>query len=106
LETFKKDSEWINAWPALAMTHHRLGQSALAQEWLDRADQHLREDLDDALAGAGFTQSGWDSWWDDWLLRMIWTREAHEVIDGKPWPDAPWMEQQRARALARINEAR
>jgi tetratricopeptide (TPR) repeat protein len=104
LDAFKKDPEWINGWPARAIAHHRLGQIALAREWLDRADRRVREDLDDALAGIGFTQSGMASWWDDWLLRMIWTREAHEVIDGKAWPDASWMQQQRARALARINE--
>ncbi len=98
LDRFKKDPEWINGWPARAIAHHRLGQTAFAHEWLDRADQHVREDLDDALAWAGFTQSGWASWWDDWLLRMIWTREAHELIDGKAWPDATWMKQQRARA--------
>jgi hypothetical protein len=43
-------------------------------------------------------------WWEDWLLRLIWTREAHELIDGKAWPDATWMQQQRARVLARIYE--
>ena len=94
LDRFKKDSEWINAWPARAIAHHRLGQSALAREWLARADQRVRDDLDEALAGVGFTQSGWTSWWDDWLLRMIWTREAHELIEGKAWPDATWMQQQ------------
>jgi hypothetical protein len=83
-----------------------LGQLALAREWLDRADQHVRDDLDDALVGAGFTQSGWFLWWDDWLLRLIWTREAHELIDGKAWPDVTWMQQQRTRVLARINEAK
>jgi hypothetical protein len=81
-----------------------LGQIALAREWLDRADQQLREDLEDVLAGAGFTQSGMALWWEDWLLRLIWTREAHELIDGKASPDATWMKQQRARALARISE--
>ena len=106
LDRFKKDSEWINGWPARAIAHHRLGQSALAREWLARADQHVRDDLDEALAGAGFTQSGWISWWDDWLLRMIWTREAHELIEGKAWPDATWMQQQRARALARVSESK
>ncbi len=106
LDTFKKDPEWINAWPARSIAHHQLGQTALAHEWLDRSDQHLRKDLDDALAGTGFTQSGWDPWWDDWLLRVIWTREAHELIDGKAWPDAAWMKQQRVRALARISEAK
>jgi tetratricopeptide (TPR) repeat protein len=106
LDRFKKDPDWINAWPARAIAHRRLGQTSLAREWLDRSDQHVREDLDDALAGAGFTQSGWVSWWDDWLLRMIWVREAHELIDGKAWPDATWMKQQRARALARVNEAK
>ena len=106
LDAFKKVPDWINAWPARAIAHHRLGQSTFAREWLDRADQHVREDLEDALAWAGFTQSGWVSWWDDWLLRMIWTREAHELIDGKAWPDAAWMKQQRARILARINEAK
>jgi serine/threonine protein kinase len=106
LDTFKKDPEWIIGWPARSIAHHRLGQIALAHEWLDRSDQHLRKDLDDALAGTGFTQSGWDPWWDDWLLRVIWTREAHELIDGKAWPDATWMKQQRARALARVSEAK
>jgi hypothetical protein len=86
------------------MAHHRLGQIALVRECLDRDDQHVREDLEDALAGAGFTQSGLVLWWDDWLLRLIWTREAHELIDGQAWPDASWMEQQRARVLARIDE--
>ena len=106
LDSFKKDPEWINGWPAQAIVHHRLGQAALAREWLARSDQHLRDDLDEALAGAGFTQSGDFSWWDDWLLRMIWTREAHELVDGKAWPDATWMRQQRARALARVGEAK
>jgi hypothetical protein len=104
LDAFKRDPEWINGWPARAIAHHRLGQVVLAHEWLDRADQHVREDFDDALVGAGFTASDWFSWWEDWLLRMMWTREAHELIDGKPWPDATWMIQQRARVLARINE--
>jgi hypothetical protein len=104
LDAFKKVPGWINGWPARAIAHHRLGQIALAREWLDRADQHLREDLDDAVVGAGFTQSGWVSWWDDWLLRLIWTREAHGIIDGKAWPDAAWMQQQRTRVLARVNE--
>ncbi len=106
LDRFKKDPDWINSWPARAIAHHRLGQAALAREWLDRADQHVREDLDDALAWAGFTQSGWVSWWDDWLLRLIWTREAHEFIDGKAWPDAAWLKQQRTRVLALVNEAK
>jgi hypothetical protein len=106
LDRFEKAPEWINGWPARAIAHHRLGQTALAHEWLDRADQHVRDDLDDALAWAGFTQSGWVSWWDDWLLRLIWTREAHELIDGKAWPDATWMQQQRARVLALVNEAK
>ena len=106
IDEFKHDPDWINGWPARTIAHHRLGQSGLAREWLARADQHVREDLDEALAGAGFTQTGWVSWWDDWLLRMIWTREAHELIEGKAWPDASWMRQQRARALARIEEAK
>jgi serine/threonine protein kinase len=104
LEAFQKAPDWINGWPARAIAHHRLGQTALSREWLDRSDQRLREDLDDAVAGVGFTQSGWVSWWDDWLLRLIWTREAHELMDGKAWPDAAWMQRQRARVLARINE--
>jgi tetratricopeptide (TPR) repeat protein len=104
LDAFQKAPDWINGWPARAIAHHRLGQTALAHEWLDRADHRLREDLDDALAGVGFTQSGWFCWWDDWLLRLIWTREAREFIDGKACPDATWMQQRRARALARINE--
>ena len=106
LDHFRKNPEWINGWSARAIAHHRLGQAALARDWLARADQQLRDDLDEALAGAGFTQSGWASWWDDWLLRMIWTREAHELIDGKAWPDATWMRQQRARALTRVEGAR
>jgi serine/threonine protein kinase len=104
LERFQKAPDWINGWPARAIAHHRLGQIDLARQWLERADRHVREDLEDALAGPGFTQSGWVSWWDDWLLRLIWTREAHELIDGKGWPDATWMTQQRARALNRVNE--
>jgi tetratricopeptide (TPR) repeat protein len=106
LDAFNKGPEWTNGWPARAIAHHRLGQTAFAHEWLDRAEEHVREDLDDALAWAGFTQSGEVSWWDDWLLRMIWTREAHELIDGKAWPDATWMKQQRARVLARVNDAK
>jgi tetratricopeptide (TPR) repeat protein len=104
LDAFNKDPDWISGWPARAIAHHQLGQIALAREWLDRADQHVREDLDDALAGAGFTQSGLALWWEDWLLRLIWTREAHEVIEDKAWPDATWMQQQRARVLARVND--
>jgi serine/threonine protein kinase len=106
LDRFKKAPDWINAWPARAIAHHRLGETALAREWLIRADQHIRDDLDEAIIGTGFTQSGWVSWWDDWLLRLIWTREAHELIDGNAWPDPTWMKQQRARVLARIDEAK
>jgi hypothetical protein len=43
-------------------------------------------------------------WWEDWRLRLIWTREAYEVIEGKAWPDATWMQLQRARVLARVNK--
>jgi tetratricopeptide (TPR) repeat protein len=106
VDRFEARADGINAWPARAIAHYRLGQIALAREWLARADRHVREDLAEALAGAGFTEStGEPTWWDDWLLRMLWTREAHELIDGKPWPDATWMRLQRARALARVGDA-
>ena len=106
VDRFGEGADAINGWPARAIAHYRLGQAALAREWLARADRHVREDLAQALAGSGFTESTGDAtWWDDWLLRMLWTRKAHELIDGKPWPDATWMRLQRARAVARVGEA-
>ena len=105
VDRFGEGADAINGWPARAIAHYRLGQR-LAREWLARADRHVREDLAQALAGSGFTESTGDAtWWDDWLLRMLWTRKAHELIDGKPWPDATWMRLQRAAALARVGEA-
>jgi hypothetical protein len=37
---------------------------------------------------------------------LVWTREAHEFIDGKTWPDTTWMQKQKARVLALVNEAK
>jgi tetratricopeptide (TPR) repeat protein len=100
----KTTRPFFGKWPGRAIAHQRLGQTDEARVWLRKTDEYVRDGVDEALAGTGFTQSGWQ-WWEDWGSAVILGREAHGLIDGKPWPDAAWMRLQQARVWARVGEA-
>lgn len=87
-----------------AIIHRRLGQAEEARTRLRRADEFLRDTIEDALANKGFTQSE-GPWVEDWLRGFTVGREAHELVEGRPWPDAAWLRLQKARAWARVGEA-
>jgi serine/threonine protein kinase/tetratricopeptide (TPR) repeat protein len=100
---------WTNseAWPLLAMAHHRLGHAEEARRWLDKTYQ-------------GFEQTTWDVVLDpfspslharndfDLLPVYLLYREAAALLRAAPAPDHPlrWVVQARGHAfLGQLDEA-
>jgi tetratricopeptide (TPR) repeat protein len=96
--------DWVVFWPARAMAHHRLGQTARAREWLLKADQFSQGERQQALARTPFTFSG-PGHWADWAYFEIIRREAKQLIEGKPQADDPaLLAVLRARAWEELGE--
>ena len=90
---------WSTAF--LAMAHHGLGQAVKAQEWLSRAEEiyagSLRKRVEQSAPGVGAI------WWLA-VNDLIFYREAHELITGKPLPLDPLEHVCRARAYLHLGE--
>jgi len=90
---------WSKAF--LAMAHHRLGNAEEARDWLDKAaavyNAGLRSRVDRPVTGTGPT------WWDA-LNQLVFYREAHELITGKPLVLDPLERLCLARAYAKLGE--
>src|SRR5262249_47214233 len=100
-EVTRSGDGWTNseAWPLLAMVHHRLGHAVEARRWLDRTRR-------------AFDQAVWSARGDpftplldrrndfDLLAVYLLHREAGELLTGSPIPDHPlrWVVQGRGYA--------
>ncbi len=63
----------------VAMSHHRLGQSAEARQALGQAREIMAQDWFPQLNSGELTTA----WWHDWLICQILHREAEGLIEGK-----------------------
>src|SRR5207248_9121037 len=95
-----RDNTWAKAF--LAMAHHRLGHADQAREWLTRAaDEYaagLRKRAAMAVPAAGTS-------WFLTVNELIFYREAHELIVGRPLPVDPVERCYRALAYYRLGES-
>ena len=95
-----RDNTWARAF--LAMAHHRLGHADQAREWLTRAaDEYaagLRKRAAMAVPAAGTS-------WFLTVNELIFYREAHELIVGRPLPVDPVERCYRALAYYRLGES-
>jgi WD40 repeat protein/tetratricopeptide (TPR) repeat protein/tRNA A-37 threonylcarbamoyl transferase component Bud32 len=65
-------------WLFLSLVHHRLGHAEQAKEWLDRAEQWLKDSTRDRPKDDSFgSPVGWETWLELQVLR----REAANVED-------------------------
>ena len=94
-----RNEPWSKAF--LAMAQHRLGKAQEAQEWRTRAEEvyiaGLRKRVEQSAPGVG------PIWWNA-VNDLIFFREAHELMSGKPMPLDPLERLCRARAYLHLGE--
>ncbi|MFO0871916.1 MAG: hypothetical protein U0935_23570 [Pirellulales bacterium] len=97
--TFRE--RWL-ARPLFALAHHRKGNAAQAQQGLVRAQQALERFQRERILSAEFSQ---DTDWVPLLEALLLTREAHQVIAGRPLPADPLEPLARIRAWLALGES-
>jgi tetratricopeptide (TPR) repeat protein len=85
------------AWPILAMTYHRLGQTEPARHWLKKAEESY-ESACKVTVGPGPFQLPWEANWWDLALFQVLLREARAQINGSAAGEVPHLEALQARA--------
>ena len=114
-ETLTLSPEWEAkriAYPALAMTYHRLGRDADARRALDDAAQTI-EDWTSQICQTNNVNwavhqgvGNWPIYWWDWMECRLFYREAKLLIDGSAPPADPRLHVIRARAFAGLQRTR
>jgi tetratricopeptide (TPR) repeat protein len=82
IEEAQQISQWFPYWPALAMTHHRLGQADAAREWLDKANEMFRK-VTEGMSSERLTTLIENRYWQSWAYFEAMLLEARDVIGGE-----------------------
>jgi tetratricopeptide (TPR) repeat protein len=102
-QSMATDPSWQGnamTWLMLAMTHHRLGQTKEARQWLDKARKWIADAVEASLKKPQGTLPM--NFWEDWLECQVLLGEAEKLILGTASAPNPLLHVLRGRAYTAI----